>query len=228
MSFTKETIKQYLFVPIDDIRKKTVDSNDCSVLLVYLNSFFEIRDAFVNKNEKIGALWNEICIDLLSVINAGLSGFYRNGIIGLRSVLELGCNSFYYLDHQVEYYLFENSNKKADKYVSALIKEFDFFRTNYVKAFKANIDVIQTEEDSISNYLKKLYATLSDVVHGRYNKLAKIDDFHITYDINQYKQFEGLYIKTVNILCIMAMLRLDAEIDNMDKMIENTGVIKYV
>ena len=88
----------------------------------------------------------------------------------------------------------------------------------------------QTEEDSVAKYLTKLYGELSDVVHGRYNKLTNIEKFKIEYDVNRYKQFENLFIKTTNILLVLAILRFsinDITIVDKNKIFENTGVGKY-
>ena len=113
------------------------------------------------------------------------------------------------------------------KYVLML---FLFFKTKYIKAFNIEFSEKQTEEDSVAKYLTKLYGELSDVVHGRYNKLTNIEKFKIEYDVNRYKQFENLFIKTTNILLVLAILRFsinDITIVDKNKIFENTGVGKY-
>ena len=74
--------------------------------------------------------------------------------------------------------------------------------------------------------MQKLYAELSDVVHGRYSKLANVENFHINYNIRQYKKFEELYMKTIGILIIMVALRLDICIEDIEKYYKITGVMK--
>lgn len=104
------------------------------------------------------------------------------------------------------------------------------FKTKYIKAFNIEFSEKQTEEDSVAKYLTKLYGELSDVVHGRYNKLTNIEKFKIEYDVNRYKQFENLFIKTTNILLVLAILRFsinDITIVDKNKIFENTGVGKY-
>lgn len=226
MSYSKDIYNNFLFETTNKIRTETVDNNDCSELLEDLNTLLKIRDILIQKDHEYGDLWNEIGIDLIAIINSALSGFYRTAIIGLRSVFEMGCSSIFYMDHPIEFYMFREENTKADKYVSTLVNEFDFFKTKYIKAFCVQIEGKQREEDSIAKFLQKLYAELSDVVHGRYNKLANIENFNINYDIRQYKKFKELYTKTVGILVIMVALRLNISVENITKYYKVTGVIK--
>ncbi|MBD5527684.1 MAG: hypothetical protein HDR02_04625 [Lachnospiraceae bacterium] len=226
MAYTKEIINNFLFTPVSKIQQETVSNNDCAELIEELNTFLILRDAIIQENKHIGELWNEICIDLLSIINSAYSGFYRTAIIGLRSVFEMGCSSLFYLDHPIEFYLFQKENNKADKYVSILVNDYSFYKTKYIKAFDEKIEEKQKEEDAISKYLQRLYGELSDVVHGRYNRLANTNDFHICYDIEQYKKFEDLYVKTISIMIIMVTLRLNVGVDDIQKYYKNTGVIK--
>lgn len=230
MSYTKDIFEKTVNEPVELIKNKTIQENDCSILLSQLNNIMTVRDKFIEENEECGLLWNEICIDAISVINSAFSGFYRTAIIGLRSIFEMGCNSLYYHDHMIEYYLFKNENMKADKYVSTLVNEHNFFKTKYIKAFNNKISQIQSEEDSVAKYLTKLYGELSDVVHGRYNKLTNIEVFKIEYDVSKYKQFEKLFIKTTDILLVLALLRFNINniaLEDKNKIYKNTGVVRY-
>lgn len=227
MSYTKEIFEDFLINPVNSIKESTISQNDCSEILECINNMFTVRDKFIEENDECGSLWNEICIDVLSVVNSAFSGFYRTATIGLRSVFEMGCNSIFYYDHMIEYHMFKKENTKADRYVSVLVNEYSFFKTRYIRAFRENIEDIQKEEDSVSKFLTRLYGELSDIVHGRYNKLTNVADFHIEYNINQYKQFERLFIETVDILLVLAILRFNVTIDNQEKIYKNTGVIKY-
>lgn len=227
MSYTKELFEKFLSSPINLIKQRTIEQNNCSEILECINNLITVREEFVEKNTDCGILWNEICIDAISIVNSAFSGFYRTATIGLRSVFEMGCSSLFYHDHMIEYYMFKEENMKADKYVSVLVNDYSFFKTKYIKAFKSDIEEKQSEEDSISKYLLRLYGELSDVVHGRYNKLSNIQEFHIEYNIDQYKQFEKLFIKTVDILLVLAIVRFNIHIEGYEKIYKNTGVIKY-
>ena len=175
----------------------------------------------------IGKIWNDIISDLLSSISSACSGFYRSGIVNLRSILELGCNTFFYLDHKIEYYLFEHENAKADKYVSTLIRDFNFFTSKYINSFNLAIQYHETTVDSVSNYLKQIYSQLSDVVHGRYNSLLKVNNIQVEYEIRSFKTYEELLSKTIGILCVMFILRFNNDkIDEINSLALKTGVIK--
>lgn len=227
MSYTKEIFENFFNNPINHIKNETMQNNDCSALLERINNLMSVRDEFISKDEECGTLWNEICIDALSAINSAFSGFYRTAIIDLRSIFEMGCNSLYYYDHKIEYYMFKNENAKADKYVSVLVNEHDFYKTKYIKSFKSGYESMLVEEDCVSKYLSKLYGELSDVVHGRYNRLINIQTYEVKYRIDEYKQFEKLFLKTIDIMLVMAILRLDISIENENEIFKNTGVIKY-
>lgn len=227
MSYTKDILERFVIEPVKGIKEKTIEQNDCSEMLERVNDLLTVRDKFIEKNAECGALWNEICIDVLAIINSAFSGFYRTATIGLRSVFEMGCSSIFYYDHLIEYYMFQKENMKADKYVSVLVNDYNFFKTKYIRAFKNNIDELQIEEDSVSKSLTRLYSELSDVVHGRYKKLSNVNEFSIEYNVEQYKQFEKLFIKTVDTLLLLSILRFDIELDSQNKIYRNTGVIKY-
>lgn len=227
MSYTKEIFEKSIYQPIAVIYKETMEKNDCSILLNQINNLMTVRDKFIEVNEACGSLWNEICIDALSAINSAFSGFYRTSIIGLRSIYEIGCSSIFYHDHMIEYHLFKNENMKADKYVSTLVNEFDFYKSKYIRAFNNSFEKIQREEDCVSKHLTRLYSELSDVVHGRYNKLTNVHGFQIEYSIEKYKQFEKLFVETTDILLVLAILRFNIEFENNEKIFERTGLIKH-
>lgn len=62
------------------------------------------------------------------------------------------------------------------------------FAKNHIRAFNKEFEQIHNEEDCISKQLIKLYGKLSDVVHGRYNKLTNVEIFQIEYNIGKHKQ----------------------------------------
>ena len=214
MSFTKKTFKDSILNSVNLIQKKTTDDNDYSSMLKYLNCFLEIQENIKNKDEDIGLLWNEINFDLISSIYSASSGFYRSAIITLRSILEIASVSIFYYDRKVEYYLYRHENYEADKYVSTLIYDYDFFKTKYIKAFHEDIEIIEDERNSVSRYLKKQYSKLSDVVHGRYESLFKVNNFEIKYNKANFKKYENLLFSTLSIIAVMYILRFNDFSDN--------------
>lgn len=209
MSYTKKTFQENFLSPVSDIQRKTLDDNDLTQILGNLNCCIHICEKINEKDPQIGKLWNEIISDIISSIHAATSGFYRLAMGGIRSILELSCSSFYYYDHKIEYYLFLNENFKADKYVSALINEHNFFKTKYIKSFNNKINHIEFKEDSVSLYLKDRYSNLCDIVHGRFNALTRTEDLKINYDKVLFKKFEAELFATLSIISVLYLLRFE-------------------
>lgn len=207
MSYTKSTFESMISQPVQSIQVKTIEEIDFTDILKYLNATIYMSEKIATKDSLIGELWNEIVYDLLASIHSASCGFYRSAIVVLRSVLELGCNSFFYLDHQIEYSIFRNANSKADKYVSVLINEYDFYKSAYIESFFPNIITCQIKQDSVSEFLKRIYASLSDVVHGRHNSLIKANGLEIKYEVEFFKRYQKLLFDTLSILAVMYALR---------------------
>lgn len=208
MSYTKQTLEHFAN-SINKIFNETLSDNDLTPVLEHLNTLIEIKDRFVKKDEELEFYWNEIISDTISVLHCGISGQYRLAITGLRNILELACSAFFYLDHKVELKLYVNEDFKADKYVSSIIHEFHFFKTNYIKTFNSKIETIQTDENSVSCYLNLTYSKLCDVVHGRYKSLTKAEKLTVEYSKGQFKKFEKSYICTLSAIATLYALRFD-------------------
>lgn len=208
MSYTKQTL-ELLFKSNSKIFEETLDKNDLTKILANLNAIIEISEAFNQLDNDIEPIWNEILSDIISIIYASTSGHYRLAISGLRNVLELGCNAFFYLDHKIEYKLYSDSNFKADKYVSSIINDYHFFKTEYIKTFNPSIETIEKKQDSCSSYLSLTYAKLCDVVHGRYQTLTKQTDLKIEFDLSLFKKFEAMYNFTLSAIAMMYVLRFN-------------------
>lgn len=226
MSYTKQTI-QLFQKNSNEIFEESINDNDITSILEGLNSVIDIKDKVITLDEELAPLWNEILSDLISSISTALSGHYRLATSGLRNVLELSCNIFFFYDHKIEYRLYSNSNFKADKYVTTLTNELHFFKTEYIKAFYDNIDSIETKQDSCSAYLNLTYGKLCDVVHGRFKTLTKTIDLKIEYNKDFFKRFESMYFYTLSAICLMYVLRFnDFSIDEINKLAEKSNAIK--
>lgn len=226
MSYTKQTI-EHLFNANSKIFTETLENSDLTDILNNLNSIIEISDAFTDKDSDLKPIWNEIVSDIISIVFSAISGHYRLAISGLRNVLELGCNAFFYLDHKIEYKLYSNSDFKADKYVSTITNEYHFFKTEYIKAFNPNIESIQVKVDSCSGYLNTTYAKLCDVVHGRYKSLTKQNNLKIEYNHGLFKKFETMYNYTLSAIALMYVLRFnETENKNLDNLVKISKAIK--
>ncbi len=208
MSYTKQTL-EHLFKSNSKIFEETLDKTDLTDVLKHLNSLIEISDKVTQYDEELKPIWNEIISDTISIIYSSTSGHYRLAISGLRNILELGCNVFFYIDHKIEYKLYTDSNFKADKYVSSIINDYHFFKTEYIKTFNSSIETNQKKTDSCSQYLNTTYAKLCDVVHGRYHTLTKQTDLTIKFDLGLFKKFESMYKFTLSAIALMYVLRFN-------------------
>lgn len=208
MSFTKQTIEQFK-ISANAISTKTLEDNDLTEILNALNCVIQVSDKISASNPDVEFYWNEIVSGMLAVIYSAITGYSKLAITGLRGTMELVCHAMYYLDHPVELKLSINENLKADKYVTSLVSEHNFFTTIYIKTFFPEITNIETQTDSISEFLKNEYRKLCDYVHGRNSTLTKQGALKIEYSKSDFKSFEGHFIKIASIIMNLYILRFN-------------------
>lgn len=208
MSFTKTTFEK-ISEAQNEILKKSLEKNDLTDVLDLIDSTIYIQEKILEKDIDLTPLMNEIVSDVFAVITTTLQGNYRLGASGLRNILELSCSAFFYYDHKIEFKLYRDFDFKNDKYVSSLVNEHHFFKSNYIKTFFPEIIVKEKENDSCSNYLNRTYAKLCDIVHGRFLTLTKTEDLKIKYDQNQYSKFKSILEYTLGSLFLMYVLRFN-------------------
>lgn len=208
MSFTKTTFNQVLQAQ-NKIHEQSLDKNDLTEVLNLINSALYIQDKITLANADLTPIINEIVSDIISVITTSLQGHYRLAASGLRNVLELSCSAIFYFDHPIEYKLYKDFDFKADKYVSTLINEYHFFKSNYIKTFYPDIITKEKEMDSCSAYLSKTYGKLCDIVHGRYLTLTRVDGLKIEYNQEQFSKFKNILEYTLGAFFLMYVLRFN-------------------
>lgn len=227
MSYTKSTFKNSFQDPISGIQEESIKRHDLEELLSILNSCLYIQEKINENDIDIGLLWNNIIYDVISTIHSASSGFYRLANSGLRNVLELSCSSIFFYDHKVQYHLFSKENQMADKYVSKLVSEYDFFTSRYIRSFYSDIGEIETEENSISTYLKNKYRKLCDIVHGRFYTLDQSQKLQIEYSQGEFNRFIGNYKETLSIISVLYILRFnDFDNEELLKLANYTNTIK--
>ncbi|NME98835.1 hypothetical protein [Aneurinibacillus aneurinilyticus] len=209
MSFQKIQFKNQIIEPVSNIHKETLNDNDFTKILKYLNAILEIHEKLEKEESEMLQIWNDIVSDIIGAIYSATSGFYRLSLASLRGTLELACGSIYYLDHKIEYFMYRENDSKADKYVNTLVNEHSFFTTKYIKFFYNDIEIEQANTDSVSNYLKNLYSTLCDIVHGRYKTLTMTQSVNIKYDKKLFKRFEKILFETLSIIAVLYILRFN-------------------
>ena len=208
MSYTKNTLLA-LIAKNNKIQTETLHDNDLTGILEALNSIMEIGERFSESDSDTSFYWNEIISEVISVIHASISGYPRLALSGLRNILELACHSFYFYDHKIELNIAKNENSKANKYVSALVRDDSFYMTSYITAFNNGAVDLEKNKDSISSFLSLEYSKLCDVVHGRNKTLFKKESLKISYKKVEFKQFETHYLNIMNIIAIMYILRFN-------------------
>ncbi len=225
MSYTKPIYKS-IITKVQEINENTLDNNDISTLLNALDCIMDISEELALIEPEMLHLWNEIVSDSISCVYSVTSGFYRQGLITLRSILELSCMSFYYLDHKVEYFHFKEYDAKANKYVSHLVNNENFYKTIYIKSFNRNIEKIQKKQDSVSDELKSLYGTLSDIVHGKYKTLIKREKLEICYQKQNFIKSNKLIEAVVGIIAVLFYLKYEhLSSDLIKQYVKHSGVL---
>lgn len=213
MSFQKSEFKESISKQIDKIQDVTLADNNIDEILENLNTMLNIYEKIKEDDQELIKVWNDIIADIISAIYVGNSGLYRLACISLRSILELACSSFFYYDHKIEYYIFMEHDAKADKYVSTLINDYNFYSTKYIKSFYKEIESVQKKEDSVKEELKNLYIVLCEIVHGKYKYLTKRADLTIEYNKTDFKFFEKLLKRVLSIIAVMYILRFNATVN---------------
>ncbi len=229
MSYTKQTFKNLFEKGFLPLFNKSIDDNDLTNLLGNLNLLLEMKESLSIRESSQEPVWNEIISDTISSIFAALLGKYRLAMSGLRNVLELGCSVYFYIDHQIEFKLYRDEDYKADKYVNALINEFDFFKTKYIRTFYPNISDFEKSNDACSTYLSLTYSKLCDVVHGRYKSLTKINALDFKYEKEFFCKYEALFNYTLAAIVLMHALRFN-ELENQEyhKLLHQTNTLKNI
>lgn len=152
-------------------------------------------------------LLNDVLVDIIACIHLINSGFYRQSMVSLRGVMELGCRVLYYYDHRIEYRFLISENVEATKYVSRLVNDENFFKTKYIKYFYEEIENVENCKDSISTKLSYYYAKLSDEVHGRFKTLRSADNLAIDYSKSYFMTSKSTFCEILNLLAVMYYLR---------------------
>lgn len=188
MSYTKTMYKEQILEPVINITQRSLEDNDFSPILDKINIVLDMLEGISSTNSKVGEIWNELSSDVISSIYSATSGFYRQAILSLRSVLELGCSSFFYLDHKVEHEMFIQFNTKADKYVSSLVRDYAFFTSQYISAFYGEISQIENGRDSISTGLGTLLlAPPKTLINQGIRGFFPLKNIHIYYSLSGHK-----------------------------------------
>lgn len=227
MSYHKNFIDTNIIKPTQAIKNDSLIGCSFEEVIEALDILTKMHEYLCKNHKKpFEKMWNEIVNDSIAVIYNILSGFYHTANVSMRCILEIGCSSFYFFDHQVEYYLYEYENAPMDKYVSSLVNEYSFFTTKYIKAFNTNIDSQQSNPDSVSTKLKAMYKFLCDVVHGRYTTLTKVDSLTINFNRSAAERSKQNFLDIIGMFAVMYELRFSTGDQDIIKWTKKMGVLK--
>ena len=193
---------------------KNLDQKD-KQSLTSLNSYFYWID-FLNKafpaNKEVMILLNEAAFDLVSSLFNSFSGFYRQGMISLRSSLELTELYLYYFDHPVEFQYFLKNRKKGSL-PSELINKGNFLVKKYCLLF---IDKNKLKKE-VHTEIEKTYKDLSFYVHGKLGRLQTLTTFPVKFNESEFSNFMKKWERVVGLSNSILAVRFYSEINKMDK-----------
>jgi hypothetical protein len=209
-------MKQLILDKTNQVFEQTLNEKENSQNLLLLNTYFSwmdfIEGQFASKDDEMQLLV-EATLDLVNSLFNTFSGFYRGGMISLRSALELTGLYVYYFDHHIEYKYFANESKYKGPLLSELINSDKFLMNMYCSLF---IDV-QRLKGSLHEEVLDTYRTLSQYVHGRLGKLQSIKSLPINFSKSDFSKFTEQWQKVIGLGNTILAIRFSKEVDKMDK-----------
>lgn len=199
----------------NQVFKQTIQENYRKELTL-LNTYFYWAE-FIYKRfplqREMMQLLNEATFDLISSLFATFSGFYRQGMIALRSSLELTAFYVYYFDHPVEFSYFFRETGHRSSLVSELINKGNFLVKKYCLLF---IDEKRLKKE-LHIEVQKAYKELSIYVHGRLGKLQTLTSFPISFDNNELSKFMREWKRIIGLGNTILTVRFLNKMNNMKK-----------
>ncbi|MCK4321348.1 hypothetical protein KAX08_02380 [candidate division WOR-3 bacterium] len=181
-------------------------------------------------HRNVTQLLYEATLDLISSFFNAFSGFYRQGMISLRSSLELTALYIYYFDHPVEFNYFLSEAGYKGPLISELINKHHLFVKKYCILF---IDENKLKKE-LHTEVEKAYKGLSLYVHGRLGKLQTLISLPIRFNKSEISKFIKEWKKIIGLGNTILAVRFFDEMDNIDKekkdliydIIKNLGILE--
>lgn len=210
-----EDLRNIILDKTNQIFKDTLEQKDYTLELTSLNTYFYwlefLGENFSSKCEVI-KLINEATFDLVSSLFNSLSGFYRQGMIALRSSLELTGLYVYYFDHPIEFKYFFSEGGWKGPLLSQLIDKGEFLVKKYYSLF--------VDEEKLRGELhtevRNTYKKLSLYVHGRLGKLQTFDAFPIVFSESEFVEFMKEWEKVIDLGNTILAVRFYKEINEIN------------
>ena len=212
-----EDLKKVILEKTNQIFEQTLKRREYTQKLIWLNTYFSWIEFLDKKphleNEVINLLY-EATFDLVSSLFNSFSGFYRQGMISLRSSLELTGLYVYYFDHPIEfaYFIIREGGTKGPL-LSELINEGDFLVKKYCSLFIGK----EKLKKELHTEVKNTYKELSLYVHGRLGKLQTLIAFPISFNKNEMSKFIEEWEKVIGLGNTILGVRFWSEMNEMEK-----------
>jgi len=207
--------KDIILTKINQIFEKTLsESSKYESQLLLLNTYFSWSDFLSSKfptNEALNLI-QEATFDLISSQFNAFSGFYRQGMICLRSALELTGLCVYYFDHSIECKYFHNEGGYKGPLLSELIDKDGFLAKKYYSLF---IDEYKIKRE-LHTEVVSTYRDLSKYVHGRLGKLQTIINVPLNYDSRAFDEFIKKWITIIGLGNTIMKVRFYNDMNTMD------------
>lgn len=211
-----ENLKKVMLEKTNQIFEQTLKRGEYTQKLTWLNTYFswiEFMDKKRHSQDGVINLLYEATFDLVSSLFNSFSGFYRQGMISLRSSLELTGLYVYYFDHPIEFAYFTKEGGTKGPLLSELINEGDFLVKKYCSLF---IDKEKLKKE-LHTEVKNTYKKLSLYVHGRLGKLQTLIAFPISFNENQMSKFIEEWEKVIGLGNTVLGVRFWNKINEMEK-----------
>lgn len=209
-------LKKIILERTNQVFKQTISGENYTQELTLLNTYFYWTDFIDRKfplQGRVTQLLNEATLDLISSFFNTFSGFYRQGMVSLRSSLELTALYVYYFDHPVEFSYFLSEVGYKGPLISELINKGDFLVKKYCLLF---IDEKKLKKE-LHTEVEKAYKGLSLYVHGRLRKLQTLISLPISFNKSAFSKFMKEWEKVIGLGNTILAVRFFNEINDMDK-----------
>jgi hypothetical protein len=211
-----EALKKIMIDRTNQVFEQTIRLKNYTQEIVLLNTYF-YWTKFVDKKfpseGEVRELLDEATLDLITSLFNTFSGFYRQGMVSLRSSLELTALYVYYFDHPIEFKYFLTERGYRGPMLSELINKGDFLVKKYCSLF-INEDKLKKE---LHTEVENTYKELSKYVHGRLGRLQTLTSFPINFNKKELSNFMKEWEKLIGIGNTILAVRFSNEMNEMDK-----------
>lgn len=187
----------------DGIWEETLKKHpgDVDEMMKALTSMYSWSKVLEGKSEA-SILVKEALLDLFASVNSVMSGYYRQGMISLRSCLEMILDFIYYVDHPIEYKRWRQaSGTNVESKIGKWLEE-GMLSADYNKFFVPESNV----QGDLGAKAKSMYGKLSKFTHAQREEVMQIDkeSMQMSFDIGKFGKCKSNFLDVVS-LCNVAL-----------------------